>query len=155
MKEKTVGFMKNVFLTTFTAFFLITFLYVGIFALLGNDLDGGKQTFFQFFSYLFGKLFACIFPFSLCLGFGARLFDLNKPAALMRLVHFIACFAAYFIFMDLVWNFLFEAGDVPTGQIIRHTIPFFVLYPITAGITALGKAIFTPKEKKKYKSILD
>jgi hypothetical protein len=155
MKVKTAEFLKKVFLTTFTAFFLITLLYVGVFALFGNNMDGGKQTFFQFFSYLFGKLFACIFPFSLCLGLSARLFEIKKPRALMRLVHFLICFAGYFIFMDLVWNFLFEAGDVPTGQIIRHTLPFFIFYPITAGITALGRALFSPKEEKEHKSILD
>ncbi|MBR2634975.1 MAG: hypothetical protein IKD31_05295 [Clostridia bacterium] len=155
MKESTRKWIHNVAFTTFLAFFLISFCYVGLFTLVGDDLEGGGQTFFQFFSYLFGKLFFCIFPFCLCLGFANRMFERKTNRAVLRILHFFLVFLAYFIFMDLLFNHLFEDGEVPVGQIIRHTLPFFVCYPITVWVTHLGRAVFLPKEKKDFTSILD
>jgi len=57
--------------------------------------------------------------------------------------------------MDLVFNFILEDGTVQIGQIIRHTIPFFVFYPLVLGITSLGRSLFLPKEKQEYRNILD
>lgn len=157
MKENQIVFARKVALTTFLSFFLISFLYVGVFALLGRKMGGGMQTFFQFFSYLFGKLYACIFPFSLCLGFLNRFVEKQGNRAVKRVIHFLLGFAAYFIFMDLLFNYLFlmEGESVGFGQILRHTLPYFVFYPIVLWVTALGRALFLPKEKKQFKSILD
>ena len=157
MKEKQIVFVRKVAFTTFLSFFLISFLYIGTFALIGRNSGGGMQTFFQFFSYLFGKLYACVFPFSLCLGFLNRYVETEGNRAVKRVIHLLLGFVAYFIFMDLLFNYLFlmEGETVPFGQILRHTLPYFVFYPITLWVTALGRAIFLPKEKKKFKSILD
>ena len=159
MKEKHIKFIKDVAFTTFLSFFLISLLYIGVFALLGKSMDGGggQQTFFQFFSYLFGKLYFCVFPFSLCLGFLNRLTEGAGNRAVKRVIHFLLGFAAYFLFMDLLFNYLFlmEGDSVGFGQILRHTLPYFVFYPITLWVTALFRAIFLPKEKKEFKSILD
>ena len=155
MKESTRKWVRDVAFTTFLAFFLISFLYVGLFALIGDKEDGGAQTFFQFFSYLFGKLYLCIFPFSLCLGIANRMMEWKKNRAVLRIIHFFVTFLAYFIFMDLVFNYLYEDGEVAISQIIRHTLPFFVFYPLTLWVTRLGKAIVLPKEKKDFTSILD
>jgi hypothetical protein len=157
MKESAIQFVKKVAFTTTLAFFLISFVYVGTFALLGRSMHGGLQSFFQFFSYMFGKLYLCIFPFSLCLGFLNRLMEKKSNRAVLRVVHFLLGFAAYFVFMDLLFNYLYllEGETVAFRQIILHTLPYFVFYPITLWVTALGKAIFLPKEKKEFKSILD
>ena len=158
MKEKNLEFCRKVAFTTFLAFFLISFVYIGIFALFGRKMSGGDQTFFQFFSYLFGKLYACIFPFCLSLGFLNRLTEKEGGnAAVLRAVHFLLAFVSYFIFMDLAFNYIFlEEGDtVGVSQILRHTLPYFVFYPITVWASKLGRFLFLPKEKKKFKSILD
>ncbi len=155
MNDKTRKWVRDVTFTTCLSFLCISFLYIGMIALFSQGEDGGEQTLFQFFSYLFQKLFFCVFPFSLCLGFANRIFDGKGHRTILRLVHFLITFAAYFIFMDLVFNLMLEDGQVPTGLIIRHTIPFFVFYPLTLGVTALGRALFLPKEAKSMKSILD
>lgn len=155
MKESKRKFIHDVAFTTCLAFLLISFFYVGVFALIGNRLEGGSQTFFQFFSYMFGKLYGCILPFALCLGFLNRLFDLKKNRAMLRVIHFFVGFAAYFVFMDLGWNFMFEDGDVETRQIFLHTTPYFVFYPVSVWVRALGRAIFIPKKEKSFTSILD
>ncbi len=158
MKENQIKFVRKVSFTTFLAFFLISFIYLGTFALLGKKMGGGgTQTLFQFFSYVFGKLYVCVFPFSLCLGFLNRLVEGEKNRAVMRVIHFLLGFAAYFVFMDLVFNYLFlmEGETVATRQILLHTLPYFVFYPITLWLTSLGRALFLPKEKKEFKSILD
>ena len=157
MKEKNIKFIRDVAFTTFLSFFLISMLYIGTFAFFGRKMGGGQQTFFQFFSYLFGKLYACIFPFSLSLGFLNRMMETGGNRAVKRVLHFLFGFASYFVFMDLVFNYLFllEGDTVGFGQILRHTLPYFVFYPVTLWITALGRAIFLPKEKKEFRSILD
>jgi len=161
MKDTTKEWLRRVILTTGVSFFLITFLFVGIFALIGDDAEGGKQTFFQFFSYLFIKLFLCVFPFSLSLGFANRIMEQKKKnRAVLRMIHFFVTFAAYFIFMDLLFNifnfaFGFQEGQTQTGTLIRQTLPFFLFYPLTVWVNRLGRWIITPKEKREYKSILD
>jgi len=155
MKDNTRKFIHDVVFTTCLSFLLISFLFIGTFALIGEGIGGGDQTLFQFFSYLFVKLYLCVLPFCLCLGFANRMFQLPLSRALLRLIHFFATFAAYFIFMDLVFNFILEDGTVQIGQIIRHTIPFFVFYPLVLGITSLGRSLFLPKEKQEYRNILD
>lgn len=157
MKESAIQFVKKVVFTTTLAFFLISFVYIGIFALIGKNMHGGLQSFFQFFSYIFGKLYLCIFPFSLCLGFLNRLMEKKSNRAVLRVIHFLLGFVAYFFFMDLIFNYLFllEGDTVPFRQILLHTLPYFVFYPIILWITALGRVFFLPKEKKEFKSILD
>lgn len=163
MKESVVAFWKKVFQTTFCAFFFVTMIYLGFLAVTSGGKGGDPTTLFQVVGYLAGKLYMCIFPFSLCLGLAARVFDSNKARALQRLIHICLCFAAYFVFMDLIFlntnSFFFsdiDAGDTPVSEYIKFTLPFFLGYPLTAGITALGRAIFGSKvEKKEYKSILD
>lgn len=155
MNDKTRKLVRDVTFTTCLSFLCITFLYIGMIALFSQGQDGGEQTLFQFFSYVFQKLFLCVFPFSLCLGFANRIIEGNRGRALRRLIHFFITFAAYFIFMDLVFNLMLEDGEVPIGQIIRHTIPFFVFYPLTVGVNALGRSLFLPKESKEVRSILD
>ncbi len=155
MNESARKFVREVVFTTCLSFLLISFFYVGVFALIGNKSGGGDQTFFQFFSYLFGKLYGCILPFSLCLGFLNRIFDRKKNRAMLRVIHFFLGFAAYVLFMDLAWNFMFEDGIVETRQLFLHTTPYFVFYPLCVWTAALGRAIFLPKEKKDFTSILD
>lgn len=162
MKENVVAFLKKVFATAFCAFFFVTMLFLGITALASGGTGGDPTTLFQVIGYVAIKLYMCIFPFSLCLGFAARVFDSQKPRALQRLIHFCLCFAAYFIFMDLIYHntnsFFFsdiDAGDTPVSDYIKFTLPFFIGYPVTAGITALGRALIAPKKEKVHKSILD
>ena len=162
MKASAVAFLKKVFFTTFCAFFFVTLLYLGFTAMTSGGAGGDPATLFQVIGYVAIKLYMCIFPFSLCLGFAARIFDTKKSRALQRLIHFFLCFAAYFIFMDLIFNntnaFFFsdiDTGATPVAEYILETIPFFLGYPVTAGITALGRSLLTPKEKKEHKSILD
>ena len=160
MKQSTIEFWKKVFITTFCAFFFVTMIYLGLQSMmLLLDEQGTPTTDLQVMGYIFIKLSFCVLPFSLCLGLAARIFDSKKPRAYQRLLHLIACFAAYVIFMDLVFNntnaIIF--GDVEDkvliSKYIKDTIPFFFFYPVTAGITALGRAIFS--SEKKRKSILD
>ncbi len=162
MKANVVEFWKKVFGTTFCAFFFVTMLYLGFTALTSGGAGGDPTTLFQVVGYLAIKLYMCIFPFSLCLGLAARVFDTKQSRALQRLIHFCLCFAAYFLFMDLIFNntnsFFFsdiDASVTPVSEYILETIPFFIGYPVTAGITALARAILTPKQQKEHKSILD
>ncbi len=162
MKQSAIEFMKKVFATAFCAFFFITMLYLGFTALTSGGVGGAPTTLFQVVGYIAIKLYMCILPFSLCLGFAARVFDTKKPRALQRLIHFCLCFAAYLVFMDLIYHntnsFFFsdiDPRDTPVSDYIKFTLPFFIGYPVTAGITALGRAILTPKEEKEHKSILD
>ncbi len=155
MKKSTISFIRDVAFTTLLSFFAITFLYLGVFSLFSK---GGVANWhlFQAFRYLFGKLFLCVFPFSLCLGFANRIFLLKKSRALLRLIHFFATFAAYFVFMDLLFNVLHEENaDLMIGEVIKETLPFFIFYPITLWVARLGRAIFGGKEKESFKSILD
>ena len=170
MKQSMLEFWKKVCNTTFCAFFFVTMTYIGLQSMmLLLDEQGTPTTDLQAFGYLFIKMALCIVPFSFCLGLAARIFDTKKPRAYQRMLHFFACFAAYLIFMDLIFNNTNSVvfGDIEdkvlVSKYIKDTIPFFVLYPITAGITAMGRAIFVSKEshsgvegnKKKKKSILD
>ena len=160
MKKSTIEFWKKVFITTFCAFFFVTMTYLGLQSMmLLLDEQGTPTTDLQVMGYIFSKMCFCILPFSFCLGLAARIFDTKKPRAYQRLLHLLACFAAYLIFMDLVFNntnsILFSniEDKVLISKYIKDTIPFFILYPITAGITALGRSIFSTDKKKK--SILD
>ncbi len=159
MKESTRAFIGRVVRTTGVTFFLVSFLFIGIYALTGRG--GPKWDFFQFFTYLFIKLYACVFPFSLSLGFINRIFEWKgKSRAFLRLAHFLLAFVAYFVFMDLAFNvfnfsFGFYEGQTEVGTLIRMTLPFFVLYPIVVWVNKLGKAIFFPKDQEAYRSILD
>ncbi len=161
MKESARIFWRKVFFTTFSAFFFVTLLFLGITALVSGGTGGAPTTLFQVLGYLALKLYLCVLPFSLCLGFAARIFDLKKSRALLRLIHFLACFGAYLIFMDLIFNntnaFLFSDVEAAANlaDYILDAIPFFIGYPVTAGITALFRSLTTPKEEKEYKSILD
>ena len=155
MKKSTISFIRDVAFTTFIGFFGITFLYLGVFSLFSTGGEA-KWHLFQAFRYLFGKLFLCVLPFSLCLGFANRLFLLKKNRAVLRLIHFFVTFLAYFIFMDLLFNVLHEANaDLQVGEVIKETLPFFIGYPLTLWATKLGRAIFGLKEKAEFKSILD
>lgn len=155
MKEKHLIFARKVALTTFLAFFLISFFVLGIYGVAGSDsqtislLDSSR--------FMLGKLYLCVFPFSLCLGFLNRLTEREGKCAMMRVVHFLLAFAAYFVFMDLLYSYLFlEPGaTLAMKDVLKLTLPYFVFYPITLWVTSLGRAIFLPKEKKTFKSILD
>ena len=156
MKEKSLKFIKDTVFTALLAFFLISFLYIFVFFAVTKPT--WEFAMWQFFRYIFLKLFACIFPFCLCLGLANRIFDLQKKnRALLRVVHLLATFAAYFIFMDLLFNSIVLDAEtaLEARTIIMNVIPFFVFYPLTLAVTALGRAIFVPKEKKTFKSILD
>lgn len=155
MKEKQLEFVRKVALTTFVTFFLVGFMTVGLYALLGKDaqtislLDSSR--------FFLGKLYVCVFPFSLCLGFLNRIPERKGNRAVNRVIHLLLGFVAYFIFMDLIYNYLFlgEGETVLFREILKQTLPYFVFYPITLWVTALGRVIFLPKEKKSFKSILD
>ncbi len=162
MKVGVVAYLKKVFFTAFCAFFFVSLVYLGSQVLMwAFGEQGAPSTQYQMVGYISAKLYLCVFPFSLCLGFAARIFDTDQARALQRLIHFFLCFAAYVIFMDLLFintnSFFFS--DVSSGAnvatYIKNTIPFFIGYPLTAGITALGRAILKPKKEKEYKSILD
>lgn len=161
MKETGRIFWKKVFFTTFAAFFFVTMAFLGLTALTSGGTGGAPTTLFQVIGYLALKLYLCILPFSFCLGLSARIFDGNKPRALKRLLHFLACFVAYVIFMDLIFTntnaFLFSdaTSNANLADYIMKTIPFFLGYPVTAAVTALGRAVLTPKVEKEFKSILD
>ncbi len=153
MKEKIRSFIEKVALTTFTAFFCITFVFLLVFTL--SKEQGNELYLYQSFGYIFNKLYLCVFPFSLCLGFAARIFDLKKPRALLRLYHILLCLAGYFVFMDLLWFFVPAGQGANPSDYIKYLLPFIIGYPLTAAVTALYRAILTPKAEKKYKSILD
>ena len=161
MKETHRTFWRKVFFTTFCAFFFVTLTFLGATALVSGGTGGAPTTLFQVIGYLSLKLYLCILPFSLCLGFAARIFDGNRPAAVKRLLHFFACFGAYLIFMDLLFNntnaFLFSdlEASANLSDYVLDTLPFLIGYPVTAGITALFRALITPKAEKEFKSILD
>lgn len=155
MKQSTIHFIRNVFFTTFLAFFCISFIYFGVFSIFKDPNSVGKWHLYQAFSYFFGKLFGCVFPFSLCLGFANRIFSLKKNHGVLRIIHFLITFLSYFVFMDLLFNVLHESKDLNVGELIKETLPFFIFYPLTLGVTKIGKMIFLPKEKEEYKSILD
>lgn len=154
MKEKTRAFLRDVTLTTSLSFVLITFLYVGALALFGHRADGGQQTLFQFYSYLFAKLSLCILPFCLILGFCNRLFSLPRHRAMLRLVHLLITFLAYFVFLDLLFLNLFQYDEVPVGNFVRQLIPYFVLYPLCVGVYALWRKVTAPREEKEYQTIV-
>lgn len=165
MKGSKAEFFKKVFNNTFIAFFFISLLFLGsqtLMWLLGEE-GAPDQTQYQAISFISAKLYLCIFPFSLCLGFAARLFETKKPRVFQRTLHFFLCFLAYVIFMDIFFNntnaFFFDnladSEKAKTAKYIKDTIPFFVGYPIAAGCSAICRAIFNPKEKKEHKSILD
>lgn len=158
MKEGTKNFLKEVIFTTAVSFFLISFLYLGVFAIPGEG--GQKHTLLQFFRYLFVKLFCGVFPFSLSLGFINRIFCLKKSRALLRLYHFILTFLAYLVFIVLVFNvynisYGFSGEGMETRTVINHILPFFPLYPLAIWMRKLGKVIFRVKDDTPYKSILD
>ena len=162
MKKSAVEYLKKVFNLTFCAFFFVSLVYLGSQTLMwAFGEKGAPSTQYQMVGYIAAKLFLCVFPFSLCLGFAARIFENGQARALQRLIHFFLCFAAYFVFMD--WLFLntnlFFFSDVAVSATVatyvKNTIPFFIGYPVTAGITALGRALLGPKEEKEHKSILD
>ena len=155
MKPKTRAFWRDVAFTASLSYLLITFLYVGALALFGSRADGGQQTLFQFYSYLFAKLSLCIFPFCLILGFCNRLFMLPKNRALLRLIHLIVTFLAYLVFLDLLFLNLFQYDDVPVGNFVRQLIPYFVLYPVCVGVRALWNRIAAPKKEETYRNFLD
>ncbi|MBE6713560.1 MAG: hypothetical protein E7580_08675 [Ruminococcaceae bacterium] len=174
MKRSTVAFLKKVAITTVTAFSCVTMTFLAFQSLMFNLGEYGTPTSeLQTINYLFIKLCLAVFPFSLCLGFAARIFDTKKPRAYQRLLHFLACMAAYVVFMVLVFDnapalvYPEIQNKILLSTYIKHSIPFFIFYPVTAGINALGRAVFTPAEdkkemgmsssrgKKKKKSILD
>jgi len=163
MKKELVCTLKRVFSLTFCAFFFVSLVYLGSQALMWAFGEvGAPATQYQMVGYVAAKLYLCIFPFSFCLGLAALIFRTARARALQRLIHFFLCFAAYFIFMD--WLFLntnsFFFSDVTSSATVatyvKNTIPFFIGYPVTAGITALGRALINPnRERKEHKSILD
>jgi len=153
MNDKTKNFIQAVAFTTTLAFTLITFFYFIMLTLTG-DRAGGTTSVFTFFSYTLGKLF-CIFLFSLILGFANRLFLWNKPRALLRLIHFILTLIGYALTLILLFYTMFDASGITTQGVLLNLILFFVFYPLVLGVTSLGRALFLPKEKKTYRSILD
>ena len=162
MKKSAVEFLKKVFTLTFCAFFFVSLVYLGSQTLMwAFGEKGAPSTQYQMVGYIAAKLYLCVFPFSLCLGFAARVFDTNQARALQRLIHFFLCFAAYLVFMDLIFvntnSFFFSdaSSGATVATYVKNTIPFFIGYPVTAGITALGKVILGEKEQKEHKSILD
>ena len=155
MKEKTVTMIRKVALMTFLCFFLISLLYFGIFSIFKMMMSA---TLTQFFRYVFMKLYLCVFPFSLCMGFLNRIPESTKKSrAVLRVIHFLLSFAAYFLFMDLLFSSigLGEGESVEGSQVLQMTLPFFVLYPVVLWITKLVRMIVLPKEKRPFKSILD
>ena len=162
MTQSAVQFLKKVFSLTFCAFFFVSLVYLGSQTLMwAFGEKGAPSTQYQMVGYIAAKLYMCVFPFSLCLGLAARIFDTKQARALQRLIHFFLCFAAYLVFMDLIFvntnSFFFSdvTASATVATYVKNTIPFFIGYPVTAGITALGRALTTPKEEKVHKSILD
>ena len=153
MNEKTIQWIKSVAFTTTLTFTLITFFYFLMLTLTG-DRAGGTTSIFTFFSYTLGKLF-CIFLFSLILGFANRLFQWNKPHALLRLIHFIVTLLGYVLTLILLFYTMFDVSGLTTQGVLLNLILFFVFYPLVLGVSALGRALFLPKEKKAYRNILD
>jgi hypothetical protein len=158
MKESTKSFIKDVVLTTGIAFFLISFLFLGLYAMRGYG--GPTTTLFQCFGYIFIKLYLGVFPFSLSLGFINRIFMLKKNRAVLRFWHFVLSFLAFLIFMVFLFNLNLSAGfeeaEVTTASVITQALTFVFLYPVVIGLRRLGCAIFRVKDTKTpYKSILD
>jgi len=153
MNESIRKFIREVSFTTCLAFTVITFFYMGMMALTG-DRAGGSTSVFTFFSYTLGKLF-CIFLFSLSLGFLNRLFSLKKPRIILRTVHLFLSFGSFFLTLVLMFYTMFDAKSLTTQGVLLNVILFCLFYPITLGITALGRALFLPKSEKAYKNILD
>ncbi len=153
MTPNKQDFARSVALTTCLSFTLITFFYFGMMSFIG-DRGGGNTTVFTFFSYALGKL-ACFFCFSLCLGFLNRIFVSKKPRALLRIIHLLATFTAYFIFLILLFYSMFDASGLTTQGVLINVIYFALFYPLTLGVTAIGRAIFGEKKPKERKSILD
>lgn len=153
MKKETRDFCRNVALTTALSFSLLTFFYLGMLMFLNPDLQSVK-TLGKFAGYIFGKLL-CLFGFSLCLGFLNRIFALKKSRALLRIIHLLATFAAYFIFLILLFYSMFDASGLTTQGVLINVIYFALFYPLTLGVTAIGRAIFGEKKPKERKSILD
>ena len=156
MNEKTRKFIKDVIFTTCVSFFLITFLYLFIF----SNQKNWTQPFEAWYThhYIFLKFYCCVLPFCLCLGFANRIFQWKgKNRAMLRVLHILATFAAYFIFMDLLFAVIVleGTGTLEAKTVIMHTIPYFALYPLTVLVNLIGRAIFMPKTEKKFKSILD
>lgn len=154
MKEKTLEFARKVALTTFLSFTIITFFYLGMIVLVSGEETGGTFPMGYCFRYTLGKLL-CIFLFSLCLGFFNRLPERKGSRALYRLVHLLLSAAVYFIFMILMFYSMYESDSLTSQGILFNVILFVVGYPLTLGVTALGRAIFLPKEARVHKSILD
>ncbi len=154
MKKNTIDWIRDVAFTTLLSFFLISFLYLGVFSLFTEG--EANWHLFQSFRYIFGKLFFCVFPFSLCLGFANRMFAWKKNRAVLRMIHFFVTFLAYFIFMDLLFNVIHEPdADPAIGEVIKETLPFFLFYPVTLWVTRLGRLLFVGKKSEDFKSILD
>ena len=153
MKDKSIKFVRDVAFTTAICYFFMSMALLGLLTLTGEK-GGGSYGDFTMISYLLGKL-ACVFLFSLCLGFANRLENWQKPAALRRVVHFFITLIAYVLTMVLLFLGAFGAESIPAKTALLNVLLFLVGYPIVLGVCALGRAIFLPKEKRQHKSILD
>ena len=155
MKDSAYKFFRDVIYTTATSYTILSFALLALLTLFSDNSGGGDQTLFQAFSYLFGKLF-CVFLFSLGLGFINRVFMLKKSQALLRLIHFFGTFIWFLITMVVLFLGFFDMEKgLSTRGAMGNIILFLVFYPICAGVSALFRALITPKDKKEYKSILD
>jgi hypothetical protein len=101
-----------------------------------------------------GKHF-CIFLFSLSLGFLNRLFDTKMARSLARVTHFFLSLLSYSLTLILMFYTMFDAKSLTTQGALLNLILFLVGYPLVLGLTALGRAIFLPKEQRSYRNILD
>lgn len=154
MKEKHLDLIRKAALTTFLSFTLITFFYLGMIVLTSDEGTGGVFPMGYCFRYTMGKL-CCILLFSLTLGVWNRLPESRMNRAAARLFHILGSFGTYFVFMILMFYSMYESDSLTSQGILLNVVLFAVGYPLVLGVTALGRAIFLPKEKKEHKSILD
>ena len=161
MKKERLEFWRKVVLTTAVTFTLLAFGYLALYT-WASDGGGASFPFGAFAGYTLIK-FAFLFAFALSVGFLNRIFDWNKPRPIKRLIHFFGTLFSFMLFVVILMSIvngtsvdytgtLFSGATVTPKKILGGMAGFFVIYLMCAGLSALGRKIFLPKEEKeKYK----